>query len=118
LTGGNLKQEVKSLRDFCSQLRSANFDPLLLDTAKKHDNAWPWKSSDRRDDPLPYLQARCTIEETYDYFGEYKRALRNIKEAASEVRPGLLKSVSAVEPHEYPLWKQRILVLLGLAARG
>ena len=31
------------------------------------------------------------------------------------MRPGLLKRVSAVEPHEYPLWKQRILVLLGLA---
>jgi len=105
--------DVKALEECHDALRRAQLDAALLESVRRFDKAWRGL---KRHDYAAYLQGRCVVGETYDYFGEHAAAEEALAETdASALKKLVSGGAPGGSPAERLRWKREIWALAAKA---
>jgi tetratricopeptide (TPR) repeat protein len=103
---------LRQLNDCHDKLRHAQFDTALLHRIDKFDHAWKGLKQTNR---TAYVQGRCVVAETYDYFGRYSSAAEALSGDDPNELEKLLPTASKLSTEARGLWKRIIWLVMAKA---
>src|SRR5260370_5246001 len=101
--------ELERLHD---KLRRAEFDNQLLEGVIKHDSDWQQLAAT---DAFAYVQGRCVVAETFDYFGRYREAAESLSTYNAQEFDDFVAKGVEVSSDNLALLKRRIWLHISLA---